>query len=75
MKKRVTAHISGNTAKLKLVNEMMLQVYENDNAEDSIGSMIYYPATSSIDDYKGAFRAVFEAMGQGAHYAKMSGEG
>jgi hypothetical protein len=40
-----------------------------------MGEMIYFPAPSSVADYKGAFRDVFTALGQEAHYAKMSGEG
>jgi hypothetical protein len=75
LKNRVALHLGSNTNKLKLANEILLHVYENDATDDSIGSMIYYPATSSIEDHKDAFRAVFDAMGQGAHYAKMSGEG
>lgn len=73
LKKKVTAHVGADSAKLKLVNELLQYVYEK--AEDSIGSMIYYQAPSSIEDYRSAFRTVFVAMGQEAHYAKMSGEG
>jgi len=73
IKSKVTAHIGADSAKLKLVNELLQYVYEK--AEDSIGSMIYVQAPSNIADYRSAFRTVFIAMGQEAHYAKMSGEG
>jgi wobble nucleotide-excising tRNase len=75
LKSRITAYTGNNASKLQLINELLIHVYENDSTEDSVGSMIYYPATNTTNDYKDAFRTVFEAMGQGAHYSKMSGEG
>lgn len=72
---QVTAHVGSNTSKLNLITEMLHHVYEKISSDDTVGAEIYYPATSTLDDYKDALRTVFEAMGQQAHYAKMSGEG
>ena len=75
LKKRVSDHLIGDTSKIKLVDEMLRSVYEPSADNDNVDNMIYYPAPRNNSDYKEAFRAVFKAMGQEAHYAKMSGEG
>jgi wobble nucleotide-excising tRNase len=75
LKKRVTDHLVGDTGKQKLVDEMLRNVYEPPTVSESVDDMIYFPAPNSNGDYKEAFRAVFKAIGQEAHYAKMSGEG
>lgn len=75
LKKQVSEYLVGDTSKIKLVDEMLRSVYESPAADDSVDHMIYYPASNDNNDYKEAFRALFKAMGQEAHYAKMSGEG
>jgi hypothetical protein len=60
---------------MKLADEMLRSVYEAPIVSDDVDTMIYFPAPNNNGDYKEAFRAVFKAMGQEAHYAKMSGEG
>jgi hypothetical protein len=75
LKKRVSDYLAGDTGKQKLVDEMLRNVYEPPTVSESVDDMIYYPAPSNNGDYKEAFRAVFKAIGQEAHYAKMSGEG
>ena len=75
LKKQVSEYLVGDTSKIKLVDEMLRSVYESPVADDSVDHMIYYPASNNNSDYKEAFRALFKAMGQEAHYAKMSGEG
>jgi wobble nucleotide-excising tRNase len=75
LKKRVSDFLAGDTGKQKLVDEMLRNVYEPPTVNEGVDDMIYYPAPSNNGDYKEAFRAVFNAIGQEAHYAKMSGEG
>lgn len=75
LKNRVSEFLVEDTSKIKLVDEMLRSTYESPIENDSIDNMIYYPASNNSSDYKEAFRALFKAMGQEAHYAKMSGEG
>ena len=75
LRKKVLEYVGGDTNKQKLVREVLLNIHDSAAVDDSMGEMIYFPAPSSVDDYKEAFRNVFLAMGQESHYAKMSGEG
>jgi len=75
IKKRVSDYFKGNTSKMKLVDDMLQSVYDAHVVGDSVDDMIYFPAPDNNNDYKDAFRDVFKAMGQEAHYSKMSGEG
>ena len=75
LRKQALQFVGSDLSKQKLVREVLLNIYDSTAIDDSLGEMIYFPAPSSVADYKGAFRDVFKAMGQEPHYAKMSGEG
>jgi hypothetical protein len=75
LREQALKFVSSDVNKQRLVQEILLNIHDSTAMYDSMGEMIYFPAPRSVDDYKGAFRVVFKAMGQEAHYAKMSGEG
>ena len=75
LREQALAFVGSDVNKQKLVREVLLNIHDSAAIDDSMGEMIYFPAPSSVGDYRDAFRAVFKSMGQEAHYAKMSGEG
>jgi len=75
LRSRIRTHIGSDTIKLNLIDEMLHHIYEKTTPADSVGTEIYYPAVNDAADYRAALRTVYVAMGQDAHYAKMSSEG
>ena len=75
LRKQALEFVGSDISKQKLIQEILLNIHDSIAIDDSMGEMIYFPAPSSVSDYKDAFRDVFKAMGQEPHYAKMSGEG
>ena len=75
LRREALKFVGSDVSKQQLVREVLLNIHDSAAIDDSMGEMVYFPAPSSVADYKDAFRSVFKAMGQEPHYAKMSGEG
>ena len=73
LRSKVLEHIGDDNSKKRIASEMLKYFYEPAIIQD-MGDGIYYTADKNNDSYKDIFKIVFEAMGQGAHYQKMSGE-
>lgn len=74
LQNQVLNAVGGDVRMQKLVKDILQNIHDNAIVEDSVGEMVYFPASKTIDDYKEAFKIVFKTMGQEQHYAKMSGE-
>lgn len=75
LRKRIVEYVGNDMGKMKLINAMLLNIHDSTIVGDSVDEMVYFPAPDSSTDYKAAFGTIFKALGQEAHFAKMSGEG
>jgi wobble nucleotide-excising tRNase len=73
LRSRVLSHV-GSENQRNLVNDILRYIYDGLNNKDDMDDGIYFVAQTDNDEYKAAFRAIFEAMGQEPHYRKMTGE-